>query len=373
MQELKTVFDNYLETKKELDGKAIKADRPDLTSLLSSIPTYFKNILTQQQRAKDFCVEGSYGQGNIAGVPWVGIFNRQVTTTAQEGYYIVLLFSEDMSYCYLSLNQGVTAFEKIYTQKIAHQKIKEGAQFALRFINPEAGTISGPIELQATRHLGKGYEKGSIISYKYDRNALPDSTKLESDFLQLLNHYDALIPIAGKSLQDLVPVSENQYQQAVQEKTKSEKRAKKAPEPFTEKDGPQPPPPKSTALGSGGYQRDPKIAAHALTLADFKCEIDPNHKTFTSGAKGHQYVEAHHLIPMSQQGSFSVSLDVSANIVALCPNCHKLLHHGTAEEKRPHLKALLKPRQDRLQEKNIQIEAKDLAKIYKDELLEDEA
>lgn len=60
----------------------------------------------------------------------------------------------------------------------------------------------------------------------------------------------------------------------------------------------------------------------------YTCENDPKHVSFTSRTNNHPYVEAHHLIPMSAQDDFEYSLDVPANIVVLCPNCHRLLHYG---------------------------------------------
>jgi 5-methylcytosine-specific restriction enzyme A len=37
-------------------------------------------------------VQGSPGQGNWAAVPWIGIFDPAITTSATEGYYVVYLF-----------------------------------------------------------------------------------------------------------------------------------------------------------------------------------------------------------------------------------------------------------------------------------------
>ena len=40
--------------------------------------------------------KGSAGQGNWAVGPWVAIFDARVTDSAQNGYYPVYLFREDM-------------------------------------------------------------------------------------------------------------------------------------------------------------------------------------------------------------------------------------------------------------------------------------
>lgn len=54
--------------------------------------------------------KGSAGQGNWATVPWIGIFDTDLSTSATKGFDIVYLFSPDMSSVYLSLNQGWTFF-----------------------------------------------------------------------------------------------------------------------------------------------------------------------------------------------------------------------------------------------------------------------
>ncbi len=61
-----------------------------------------------------YLVSGSAGQGNWARVPWAAVFDRFVTDTAQDGYYVVYLVREDFAGIYLSLNQGVTTVKKQY-------------------------------------------------------------------------------------------------------------------------------------------------------------------------------------------------------------------------------------------------------------------
>ncbi|GAP02894.1 hypothetical protein FPFC_030740 [Fructobacillus pseudoficulneus] len=53
---------------------------------------------------------GSAGKGNWATAPWIGVFDTDITRSAVRGFYIVYLFSSDMSRVYLSLNQGWTFF-----------------------------------------------------------------------------------------------------------------------------------------------------------------------------------------------------------------------------------------------------------------------
>ena len=59
-----------------------------------------------------YVIKGSVGQGGWTDVPWVAIMNKTVTTSTQRGYYIVYLFSDDMSKLYLTFAQGVTETPK---------------------------------------------------------------------------------------------------------------------------------------------------------------------------------------------------------------------------------------------------------------------
>lgn len=116
-------------------------------------------------------------------------------------------------------------------------------------------------------------------------------------------------------------------------------------------------------LSAGPYKRDPKKAANAKKRANYKCEYDTSHVTFT-GQNGVNFSEAHHLIPISMQYKFFYSLDVEANIVSLCPNCHSILHHSMGEEKKKILTKLYNERIERLKKCNIYISLNDLLEIY---------
>ena len=56
-----------------------------------------------------YLIEGSAGQGQWAEVPWAAVFDRLITNTARQGFYIVYLFRSDLSGVYQYLNQGVTS------------------------------------------------------------------------------------------------------------------------------------------------------------------------------------------------------------------------------------------------------------------------
>ncbi|PKH47959.1 hypothetical protein CVH13_00117 [Dehalococcoides mccartyi] len=93
---------------------------------------------------------------------------------------------------------------------------------------------------------------------------------------------------------------------------------------------------------------DPSLGKFCLERANFKCELDINHTSFISKITSKSYVELHHLIPLKAQINFKSKLDNSANIVALCPNCHRLLHHAIETTKKDSLRTLLDNRTSEL-------------------------
>lgn len=74
------------------------------------------------------------------------------------------------------------------------------------------------------------------------------------------------------------------------------------------------------------YKRDPLVVAETLRLANGHCELCEVKSPFKT-KEGRDYLEVHHVIPLSKQGSDTVS-----NTVALCPNCHRMLHFGENAE-----------------------------------------
>lgn len=90
---------------------------------------------------------------------------------------------------------------------------------------------------------------------------------------------------------------------------------------------------------------DSRLLETVIFQNDCKCAVDPGHVTFESQSGMPNFVEGHHLIPLSAQRRFpDVNLDCPENLVALCPNCHSALHYGTAGVRRAYLDRLLHDR-----------------------------
>ncbi|MGL5797705.1 MAG: HNH endonuclease [Cetobacterium sp.] len=113
------------------------------------------------------------------------------------------------------------------------------------------------------------------------------------------------------------------------------------------------------------WPRDPNLPKIVIKLANYKCEYNEEHITFISGSTKQQYMEAHHLIPMNSQDSFKNSLDVLGNIVSLCPNCHRMIHHGDENCKNIIIEKLYNEKQKDLQKFGLEITLEAMKKIYK--------
>lgn len=113
--------------------------------------------------------------------------------------------------------------------------------------------------------------------------------------------------------------------------------------------------PKLIDVQSKQYCRNQIIAAHAIAAANYQCENEHTHKTFISATSNKPYMEGHHLIPLRKQSVFDVSLDVYANIICLCPICHRLLHYGVKNEKEYVTDEIFETRKERLLHSGIDI------------------
>lgn len=180
MLELDKVFQDYLPNSEEIvggvtarrklqSGKSLPVD----VTITEDLPRLIEQFVAASGRdPKKYRIYGSVGQLNwtLAYIPWVAVLRRDISTSVERGYYVVLLFSQDMQNCFLSLNQGFTQFRKAFGDKVGQKKISQVAQLAIQNLQIPTNFIAGPLELTAMNSLGKGYESGAIISRHEDRS-----------------------------------------------------------------------------------------------------------------------------------------------------------------------------------------------------------
>lgn len=323
-------------------------------------------------------IEGSAGKGKWANVPWICIFDKDITETAQKGYYIVYLFKADMSGVYISLNQGYTYFEKKYGAAKGREKLKKTAQLIRNRLNINDNLSLNSIELSSTGNLAKGYEQGHICGKYYDRSDFDriDERTFLKDLSELKSIYLALKAIMGGRKTDefndyilleedynFLEGKEELYQEEVNKLANTlSQEVREEGQDYGVR------PPKKTIIDEGGnehYPRSAKEAAAALIREGYLCEMDPNHETFISKATKENYMEAHHFIGISHYKKFpEIDLDRSANIICLCPGCHRKIHHALDPVKEEMIEQLYDRVKERLEKVGVKVTLADVKSLY---------
>lgn len=108
--------------------------------------------------------------------------------------------------------------------------------------------------------------------------------------------------------------------------------------------------------------RDRILVIQSELACDYKCQVNPKHETFLTEASV-PYVEAHHIIPLSTQKEFTNSLDCYANILVLCPTCHRFFHYGLRKEREYLLDGIYEDRKDRLVKSGLDITRNDFKSL----------
>lgn len=80
--------------------------------------------------------------------------------------------------------------------------------------------------------------------------------------------------------------------------------------------------PKQIGVTTLTFLREPLVKAWVLNNSNGICEACLQPAPFVR-ADGSPYLEVHHLLPLSEGGE-----DTTRNALAVCPNCHRRLHHG---------------------------------------------
>ncbi|WP_416144925.1 MrcB family domain-containing protein [Planococcus koreensis] len=312
---------------------------------------------------KKYLVTGSYGVGNPTETPWIAIFDRTITKSAQHGFYIVILFRKDMEGAYLSLNQGTTHLRNKFKGFRPIEKMKEVAKEIVSEVSLNTTeNLVNEISLNSRQQNAKAYEAANIQAKYYEAYSFPHDEELATDINFMLNNLEKIRSYIGPRTLDQV-IDELIYREEIND-VQFQEDILVSPPAQTPIEPRLVPEKRSGGAIKEKFARDSKIAKEALVNAEYKCEVDPTHLTFISPITNHNFVEAHHLTPMSNQNNFRFSLDVPGNIVSLCPNCHREIHHGTETHKRILIKSLYTKRKEMLTQFGIDMEIDSIFKMY---------
>ena len=326
---------------------------------------------------------GSIGKGNRAEVPWIATFYTKLTTSAQHGVYIVLLYKADMSGVYLTLNQGITKYEDIFKRKKGRIEAAKMARRLQTAVPKPDGFSRDAIDLVANGHFGRGYEAACIFQRRYDfADPLPSNSEFAQHFNELLRAYESVIDIIGQRtaddyiLYELAAADDDTILDESEDADVStdDLRSAAATEasvqlelPGYNPDDVHPEKKPELVTTKSGRKIHPRKASVVLAAVGREihngCELCGK-KPFISAKTKLPYYECHHLVPLSRHPQFEVSLDVVANVSVLCPECHRMLHHGLGEVKREALTKLYNKHSNDLNRSGIHITLEELSKMY---------
>lgn len=140
--------------------------------------------------SKDYLITGSVGQGNWATVPWVCIFDREITTSATKGVYIVYLLAKDGNTLYLTFNQGCTKIRDKNSKKDTIKIMRQNAAQIVAKIDSRGFATDENINLgDGLTELAELYQKGTIFYKAYRKGSVPSEAELQADLIKMMEIY----------------------------------------------------------------------------------------------------------------------------------------------------------------------------------------
>ena len=246
-------------------------------------------------------VESSPGKGNWAEVPWAAVFDLSETDTAQRGFYVVYLFNPGAATVTLSLNQGTTSVRKEFGRDTGEVLEDRSRLARLRLKDWNTRFPFSRISLGSTQTLPKDYEAGHILGRTYAISSMPSDSEIARDLDDIIFAYRAMLfrgPPETVDESDTTPSGENA--------TLIEKRQ---------------------YARHFRIERNPKAARLAKAFHGTKCQTCGMDFSLRYGPMGAGYIEAHHLIPISdlKEGQ-ALEYDIAKDFSVLCANCHRMIH-----------------------------------------------
>ena len=169
----------------ESELNAARKDKDFKRPLGNIVRKDIAHLIGAQLPENIYKVKGSVGSGSWADVPWIGVFDKRVTTSAQRGVYIVYLLNKTTKELFLTLNQGVT--DVVTT---SNSKAADNLQNRAQSIRSKIGSFPG-LESSLIGSGSKDYDAGCIYYIKYSLDSLPEDEKLYSDLNKFIEAYKA--------------------------------------------------------------------------------------------------------------------------------------------------------------------------------------
>ena len=253
-----------------------------------AFPNQLKQFIADKNR---YVIKGSSGQSQWTDSPWIAIMDKLVTKSPKAGFYPVLLFRGDMEGAYLSLNQGVDKLKQDFKKKSIHVLKLKAEEYRSKLAIKNQVLLSN-INLNSSAKNAPFYEAGNILAKYYPKNKLPTKIEFQEDIVFFLKLYDELI-----------------FSTELDET--------------------------STKLTGIEYkrlrlhyriERSSSVSKEVKKRKGHICEACNMSFENQYGQLGKDYIEAHHLTPISSINLETFEIDYINDFAVLCSNCHRMIH-----------------------------------------------
>lgn len=287
------------------------AGHPLANFIRRDIPAILQTSFSQHT---DLMWAASAGKGQWSDAPWIAVFDPLVTDNPQEGYYPVYLFTRTLDTVYLSLNQGMTELLKEFGSGKAKDLLRNRAKILRSRLKAEYQVKfdATPIDLQASGANTRlsFYEPGHVFGVRYDLNSLPATQQLINDIAMMIDVYRLATARGGTDELDSGNPITDPLGVDLSGSTLQEKRQYRY---------------------HRVIERNPRLSKAAKKIQGYVCKVCCFDFERAYGSLGREYIEAHHLVPISQLPlNQVVQLSPKDDFAVLCANCHRMIHRKNA-------------------------------------------
>lgn len=277
----------------------------------------FSDVLEEQ--SKDFIIDASPGKGNWVNTPWINIMDERVTSSAEDGYYPVYLFSEDQKTIVLELGQGEYQPRKLYKKDTESVLASRAAiirskvpDYKKRFKEDLS-----KVNLKKGDPVKKRWMASAAFGKIYKINKMPPEDELRKDLFEIIRLYKLSIDRGGISENINQTISFDQDQISVGYEKKIVKHI---------------------SIENEIIQIDPKFIKKIKHDKNYTCEgCGLNYeKIYGEYSQKKDFIEAHHIEPKFKVKS---KVDINKKIerkpedfAILCANCHRMIHRMMRKE-----------------------------------------
>lgn len=234
------------------------------------------------------------------------------------GYYVAYLFPRTLNTVSLSLQVGTTAVrERVGRSNDARGELHAIVELIRRSV-PEWRDLfpEKEIHLQPDSPGSRAafYEHGHAFGVTYSTSALPSEQSLVGDLTRMVELYRLLTVRAGTELalrtmpglensENLMDVDTAGWEYPTQYRLHRT------------------------------IERNRALAKRAKRALGYVCQACGFNFELQYGTElGHEFIEAHHITPLSELRIERVRLDPARDFAVLCANCHRMIHRLRSEQ-----------------------------------------